>query len=213
MYSADLAFEVSRYNLNRLIVRGLVPVGENTWKEVSNMVKRTITKWWMWGLVVMVVGGILALVSSLVMVAHVQDVTAGGRYSFNPADNFYWTMIGLIVLGSIVAGCGYIAQFVAWIGGLFNTHRLADKTWFRVLLWGGLAGYLVVFVTLGGMFAGGILRWEGTQVLVWTGFPVGALIEWIVMVCYLVAGPDGKAVQQPQLATPAASPKTLAPTG
>jgi len=42
---------------------------------------------------------------------------------------------------------------------------------------------------------------------------VGGLIEWIVMVCYLAAGPDGMAGEPPQIATPAAPPKALVPTG
>jgi hypothetical protein len=199
-------------NLNRLILRGVVPVGENTEKEVNTMAKRTIIKWWIWGLVVMAVGGILALAGSLAMVAHVQNVTTGGRYSFNSNDNFFWTMIGLMALGGIVASCGYIAQLVAQIGALFNTHRLADKTWFRFLLWGTIVGYVVAFVTLG-LQLGFAFSGSVATAFVWPGFAVGALIEWIVMICYLAAGPDGMAVQQPEKATPAAPPKTLVPTG
>jgi len=196
-------------NLNRLILRGVVPVGENTWKEVSNMVKRTITKWWIWGLVVMAVGGILALSGSLAMVAHVQNVTAGNRYPFTPNDNFFWTMIGLMALGGIVASCGVIAQLVAQIGALFNTHRLADQTWFRGLLWGTIVGYVVAFVTLGLQLAFAFSNSVATA-FVWPGFAVGALIEWIVMICYLAAGPDGMAGEPPEIATPTA-PKTLVP--
>ena len=102
-----------------------------------------------------------------------------------------------LILGGIVAGGGAIAQLVAWIGAVFNTHRLGDKKWFHILLWGGLAGYLVVLATLG---------------IFWPTDVLGVLITWGVMLPYLVAGPDGMAVQQPQIATPAAPPKTLAPT-
>jgi len=170
-------------------MRGLVPVGENTEKEVSNMAKRTITKTWIWGLVTMAVGGILAGVISIVMVAHIGDGTAGFRYNYVP-DSLFWTMIGLIVLCSIAVICGIAAQFVAWIGAILNTNRLADKTWFNLLLWGGIAGIVTSSI-----------------------FGLGALFGWGMMIAYLVAGPDGMAIQQLQRAMPAAPPRTLAPTG
>lgn len=154
------------------------------------MVKRTITKTWIWGAVVMTVGGVLILASALALVAHVQNVTAGNRYPFNPNDNVFWTIVFLIVLSCIVAGSGVIVQLVAWIGAVLNTNRLADKTWFRVLLWGGIVGIV-------------------TSPL----FGLGALFWWGVMVCYLVAGPDGMAVQPPQVAMPVGPPKTLVPAG
>jgi hypothetical protein len=170
------------------------------------MVKRTITKWWIWGLVVMIAGGILSAVISIVMVAHIVNVTAGHRY-FVP-DNFFWTTIVFMMLGGIVAGCGYFVQLVTWIGALFNTHRLADKTWFKVLLWGGIVGYLVVLLTLGLTIG----RWWYTAV-VWPGYVVGGLIGWGVMLPYLIAGPDTMVGEPPQIATPTAQPKTLVPTG
>jgi hypothetical protein len=179
-------------------------------KEVINMGKRTITKWWIWGLVFMIAGGIVAAVGSIVMVAHIVNATAGHRY-FVP-DNFYWTTIVIMMLGGIVAGCGWFAQLVTWIGAVFNTHRLADMTWFHVLLWCGLVGHLVVFATLGIQMALVFGRSEYVAI-VWLGYVVGGLIEWIVMVCYLIAGPDGMAGELPQIATTAPPPKTLAPTG
>ena len=165
------------------------------------MTKRMITKTWIWGAVVMIVGGILAAVISIVMVAHIGDITAGYRQRFVP-DDFFWTTIDLMMLGGIVAGIGTILQFVSWIGALFNANRLANKTWFPVLLWGGIVGYLVVLLTLS-MTIG---RWGYTAV-VWPGYVVGGLIGWGVMLPYLIGGPDGPALQQPQTETP-----TLAPT-
>jgi len=54
-------------------------------------------------------------------------------------------------------------------GALFNTHLLADRTWFKVLLWVGIAGIVTSPVVVGG--------------LVW----------WGLMLAYLVGGPDGTA--------------------
>jgi hypothetical protein len=153
------------------------------------MAKRTITKWWIWGLVVIAVGGILILASSLALAAHVVNVTAGGSSKYVP-DNFLWTAVAVMILGGIVSGGGAVAQLVAWIGAVFNTNRLEDKKWFNLLLWIGIVG--IVTSLLHG---------------------VGGLILLILMVCYLVAGPDGMAVKPPQMERPTAPPKTLVPTG
>lgn len=175
------------------------------------MLKGKITRWWMWGLVAMAVGGILSAAMLFVTLAHARDLTDGFRSSFVP-DGFFWTTISLFVLSGIVCCVGYIAQVVAQIGALFNTHRLADQTWFRVLLWGTIIGYLVIFVTLG-LQLGFAFSGSIATAFVWPGFVVGVLIEEILMICYLVAGPDGMAGKPPQIATPVAPPKTLVPTG
>jgi len=51
---------------------------------------------------------------------------------------FGWTMLGIAgvaVLGMLVA---VAAQFLAWVGAVLNTAQLPDKTWFVVVLAGGL---------------------------------------------------------------------------
>lgn len=153
------------------------------------MTKRTITRTWIWGMIVMVVGGILAGIISIVMVAHIGDATANFRDNYVP-DSLFWTMIGLISLCGLAVVCGIAAQFVAWIGAILNVNRLADKMWFNLLLWGGIVG-----IVTSSIFGLGALFWLG------------------LMIAYLVAGPDGMAIQQPQRAWPAAPPKTLLPTG
>jgi hypothetical protein len=182
----------SRSNLDILIdsFAGLVPVGENTWKEVRNMTKRTITTWWIVGAIVMIVGGLLALFSSLALVPHIQYLSANFHNNFVP-DSYFWTLISLIVLGSIAVLGGIVVQFVAWIGAVINTNRLVDKTWFNILLWCGIVG-----IVLGPLFG------------------LGALFWWGLMIAYLVGGPDGMAVEPTLLrAMPTEPPKTLAPTG
>jgi hypothetical protein len=59
-------------------------------------------------------------------------------------------------------------QLAAWIGALINTNLLQDKTWFIVLLVGGILG-----LNFG-------------------------LLGFAAMVAYLVAGPDGTASQRSQ---------------
>jgi hypothetical protein len=156
------------------------------------MAKRTIIKWWLSGLVIQVGGVILVTVMAIVMSAHVVDLTTGNR-SFVP-DSFFWTTIVFLILGSIVFCGGSLAQLVAQIGAVFNTHHLANQTWFRGLLWSTIAGNLVLFVTLGLQFG---LGSSGSMAagFVWPGYVVGGLIEFVSMVSYLVAGPDGMAAK------------------
>lgn len=60
-------------------------------------------------------------------------------------------------------------QLAAWIGTLVNTYRLEDKTWFAVVLAGGMLGLAF------------------------------GLLGFATMVAYLIAGPDGMVVKQPRL--------------
>ena len=156
------------------------------------MTKRTITIWWLIGTGVLIVGGLLALFSSLALASHIGAAT----YNFQPGvdyvpDSTFWTLVSFIILGGIAVLGGFVVQFVAWIGAVINTNRLVDKTWFNVLLWCGIAG-----IVLGTLFG------------------LGALLWWGLMIAYLVGGPDDIAVEPMLLrATPPEPPKTLAPTG
>jgi hypothetical protein len=105
-----------------------------------------------------------------------------------------WTAIGLLILGGIACFGGSLVQLVAQIGALFNTHHLADQTWFRGLLWSSIAGLAVSFVTLGLQLGLGFSG-SGAAGLVWPGYVVGGLIGFVLMVSYMVAGPDGEASQ------------------
>jgi hypothetical protein len=164
------------------------------------MGKPTITKTWLAGLIAIASGLILGGVSLGLVLAfggHFTPAPGGNGYDFVPTlDGFFWTMVGLMIVGFIIAVVGGIVQLVAWIGALINTYRLEDKTWFIVLLAGGLLGL---------------------------GF---TLVGFAVMVAYLIAGPDGMALPQPRTRlspaqpamppepppTPPAQPRELAPS-
>ena len=155
------------------------------------MTKRTITILWLIGVGVMIVGGLLALFSSLALASHIGAFTANYQYNNYVPDSTFWALVSFIVLGGIAILGGIVTQFVAWIGAVINTNRLVDKTWFNVLLWCGVAGIVLNFVG---------------------GF--GALLGWGLMIAYLVGGPDGMAVEPMMLrTTPVEPPRTLAPTG
>lgn len=149
------------------------------------MTKSTVTRTWIAGLVMLALGLIVAGISIGLMLAYGGTFTAaanGNGYDFVPRyDAFFGTMVFFIVAGALAAAAGGIVQLVAWIGALVNTYRLQDKTWFAVLLAGGLLGF-------------------------WFG-PIG----FVAMVAYLIAGPDGLAIQK-QLPSSTSMPSTLAPT-
>lgn len=121
------------------------------------MAKRAIAIWWIVGTVVMFAGGSAALFVSF--------ETNQGNFLHGHTG----TSVALLVVSLSVAAAGLILQLVAWTGALFNTHLLAGKTWFKVLLWVGIAGIVTSPIVVGG--------------LVW----------WGLMLAYLVGGPDGTA--------------------
>jgi len=155
------------------------------------MTKSRITFWWLIGAAVLVVGGLITLFSSLDLVAHIQYLTGNYRFNTFVPDSYFWGLVSLIILGGIGVVGGMVLQFVGWIGAVINTSRLANRTWFNVLLWCGIGG-----LVLGMIYGLGILLW------------------WGVMIAYLGNGPDGTVVEPMLLrATPSEPPKTLAPTG
>ena len=150
------------------------------------MTKHTVTRTWLAGFVVFVVGLIVGIVSLVLIFAfggHYSPAPTGNGYDFEPVlDAFFWTMLGLTITGFICVLAGGIVQLVAWVGALTNTYQLQDKTWFAVLLGGGLLGLAF------------------------------GLIGMATMLAYVIAGPDGTAVRQTQMGEPERWPHTAAPT-
>jgi hypothetical protein len=98
------------------------------------MTKRTIIKWWIWGLAAMIPGTILIPSSAVALASHHAGVS----------DGYGQTMVALIAVGGVFFLGGFTAQLVAWIEAVLNTHQLADPKWFQVLLWGGVAGIVAM---------------------------------------------------------------------
>jgi hypothetical protein len=149
------------------------------------MAKATITKIWITGLILLVVGLIVGGLGLGLLFAYGGEfvpTSTPNDYTFVPRiDAFFWAMVSLMAVGFAVAAAGGVAQIAAWIGALINTQRLQDNTWFIVLLVGGVLGLAFS--------------------------PVG----FAVMVAYVVAGPDGMAAEHPPLSA-SAPPPTVAPT-
>jgi hypothetical protein len=151
------------------------------------MKKPTIATMWLVGLAVILVGGAVASIATVMWLAHVVNVTADGS-TYQP-DSFFWTTVAFWWTAAIVAAAGIAIQVAAWVGAVMNTQRLADKAWFHALLWFGIAGIATSPI-----------------------FGLGALLWWGVTIAYMIAGPD--AVLGPSLSARslASTPTTLAPT-
>ena len=138
------------------------------------MTKSTITKIWIAGLLVLVAGLLVGGAGVGLMLASGGQFTpapSGNGYEFVPRlDGVFWTTISLMLVGFTAAVVGGIMQLAAWIGALVNTYQLQDRTWFAVLLAGGLLGLAF------------------------------GLVGFATMVAYVVAGPDGMAVRPPDVA-------------
>ncbi len=122
------------------------------------MAKRAITVWWIAGSVVMFAGFIAAL--------FVSYATDQGNF----LNGHTGPSVAFLGLAFTVLFGGVTLQLVAWFGALFNAHLLADRTWFNVLLWVGIAGIVSSPIVIGG------------------------LLFWALMLAYVVGGADGKAV-------------------
>jgi len=78
------------------------------------------------GLAIGIVGVVVALANGAVAFGGPQMVTVNG-------GPFAGAVAALIV-ASLVTGAGAVAAIASWLGALWNTWQLDDKTWFTTLL-------------------------------------------------------------------------------
>jgi hypothetical protein len=132
------------------------------------MSKSVVTRTWLGGLVAIAFGLLIAGVAVGAMLAFggtFQTAPTGNGYDFVPAQNgAFWTSVSAIVIGGVLATFGGLVQLVAWIGAVINTYQVTDKTWFVVMLVGGVVGLAF------------------------------GLVGMAVMIAYMIAGPDGTAI-------------------
>jgi hypothetical protein len=117
------------------------------------MTKSTITRVFLGSLGAIVVGVVLVLLTATAVLATGTWVISGSEvtdFHLSPtAASTFW----IAALGGLFVIAGAIGQFVAWIGAVVNTSRLADKTWFVLLLVTGLLSFgfiaMLVYVLAG----------------------------------------------------------------
>lgn len=146
------------------------------------MTKPQITRIWLIGIVVMLVGLVMVGVSMGLMFTKggtYEPAASGAGYDFIPRlDSYFWTTISFMIAGGGIAAIGAVGQLVAWVGAMVNTYRLPEKTWFAVLLGGGVVGLAF------------------------------GLAQFAVMIAYIIAGPDSTAGQGLQFPPPASTEPT-----
>jgi hypothetical protein len=121
------------------------------------MTKGIITRIWLWGIIGMAVGLLIAGVATGLMLAYggtFVRAPSGNGYDFVPTvDANFWTALVFICLGGLLLVAGVVVQFVAWIGALVNSYQLQDKMWFLLTLLLGLIGLqlivMIVYVIAG----------------------------------------------------------------
>lgn len=130
------------------------------------MTKSMITRIWIGGLAVFAAGIVVALVGVFLMLGYAgtfTQVAGTNNYNFDPKiDGFFWVTIALIVTGGLIALVGSIGQFGAWIGGLINSYALPERTWFAVLLIGGVLSFAFAPIGFAAMLAYVIGAPDGT---------------------------------------------------
>ena len=101
------------------------------------MSKTTIT-WLFSAAVAAVVAGTVMRVAAVVAgLADGAVVLGGPQVVTLNGDALAWS-IAALVTASLLIAAGAVAAIASWFGALLNTSRLADKTWFAVLLVLGL---------------------------------------------------------------------------
>ena len=105
--------------------------------------KSTVSRVFVGGAVVILVGLVIELFALASAIAGGLVVIGGPSViTVNPGQ--LAPAVAGFAVGGLLIGGGSVAGVVAWVGALFNTARLADKTWFVALLVLGLVSFGVV---------------------------------------------------------------------
>jgi len=117
------------------------------------MSKPLINRIFVGSLAAIIAGILLALVTVAAVLCTGTWTFSGSEVTAFEPSSAAGVTFGFAIVGGLLVVAGAIGQFVAWIGALVNTARLADKTWFLVLLVTGLLSFgfiaMLVYVLAG----------------------------------------------------------------
>jgi hypothetical protein len=128
------------------------------------MLKTTVTRLFLGGVLAVITGAILAIAAVWIAIANDIFVMNGPDIVALNGSALAWSLLLVGVVGSLAVIAGLVAGFVSWIGALLNASQLDRKAWFIGLLLLGIFN-LGFFAMLAYVVAGP----DGT-----TGSPVGA---------------------------------------
>ena len=97
------------------------------------MSKSMVDRLFIGAIVAVIVGWVVAIVAIIAALAGGAVVIGGTDVVTVDGEAFASALVVLVIAALLVAG-GTAAGVASWIGALFNTARLDDKTWFVVLL-------------------------------------------------------------------------------
>ena len=116
------------------------------------MSKSMIDRLFIGAIVAVIVGWIVAIVAIIAALAGGAVVIGGPDVVTVDGEAFASALVVLAIASLLVAG-GTTAGVASWIGALFNTARMDDKTWFVVLLVLGIWSFgfvaMVAYVVAG----------------------------------------------------------------
>jgi len=112
--------------------------------------KPTVTRLFVGAVLVMLVGLVLAIGAVLAAIAG-GTFTIGGPTVVTINGSGLAGVLAWLLVASLAMAAGTLAAIAAWVGALFNTAQLDDKTWFIVLLvlglvslgWVAMAAYVL----------------------------------------------------------------------
>ena len=97
------------------------------------MTKSMVERLFIWAIVEVVAGSVVALAAIIAALANGAVVIGGPDVVTVNGEAFASSLVVLAFAAILLAG-GTVAGVASWIGALLNTSRLNDKTWFVVLL-------------------------------------------------------------------------------
>jgi hypothetical protein len=98
------------------------------------MLKTTVTRLFLGGVLAVITGAILAIAAVWIAIANDVFVMNGPDIVGLNGSALAWTLLVVAVAGSLAVIAGLVAGFVSWIGALLNTSQLDRKAWFVGLL-------------------------------------------------------------------------------
>ena len=116
------------------------------------MSKSMIDRLFIGAIVAVIAGWVIAIVAIVAALAG-RAVVLGGPDVVTVNSEAFTSTFVVLAIASLVAAGGTIAGVASWVGALFNTARLEDKTWFVVLLVLGIWSFgfvaMVAYVVAG----------------------------------------------------------------
>jgi hypothetical protein len=97
------------------------------------MPKSMIDRLFIGAIVAVIAGWVVGVVAIIAALAG-GAVVIGGPDVVTVHGDAFASAVVILAVASLLVAAGTIAGVAAWVGALFNTARLDDKTWFVVLL-------------------------------------------------------------------------------